>query len=53
MKTHIFQPLGLNKTTLYPTEAAPTMATGYKNGFFKHVNINPLSLEETVPLVIS
>ncbi len=35
MKAHIFQPLGLHKTTLYPTEAAPTLATGYKNGFFQ------------------
>ncbi|MCC2442998.1 cyclic peptide export ABC transporter [Bacillus cereus] len=34
MKQNIFIPLGLNNTTLYPSEAESTMAVGYKNGFF-------------------
>ncbi|MCM3598084.1 cyclic peptide export ABC transporter [Metabacillus idriensis] len=35
MEKNIFKPLGLNNTTLYPSEVEKTLAVGYKNGFFQ------------------
>lgn len=37
MKETVFDPLGLKHTTLYPEKAKDTLATGYKNGFFRPV----------------
>ncbi len=37
MQKTVFDPLGLEHTTLYPEKAKDTLATGYKNGFFRPI----------------